>query len=87
MLFSYQLRAEYRAYQYLIKSSNFSNTIVSTKNPVTFEAYHGGPQNIQVTLLKTWMCKGYTGNFRPICDAPEKKLLEALKEKKTKTNR
>lgn len=73
------VQAEYRAFQYFIKSKTFTNTRVSTLNPVAFRAYHGGPQEIEINLLKTWMCPGYTGNFKAICPSPEKQLIEELK--------
>lgn len=73
--------AEYRAFQYLVKSNSFTNTIISTHNPVTFLAYHGEPEQIEINLIKTWMCPGYTGQFKPICPAPEKQILDTLKDR------
>lgn len=73
-------KAEYRAFQYFIKSRNYTNTLISTLNPVAFKAYHGGPVEIEINLLKTWMCPGYTGNFKAICPSPEKVLIQELKK-------
>lgn len=79
-------KAEYRAFQYLIKSDTFTNTIISARNPIAFRAYHGGPQQLEINLLKTWMCPGYTGQFKPICPAPEKQILDELKERSVGVN-
>jgi hypothetical protein len=69
--------AEFRAYQYLVRS-NISDGIttktqasylVSTLNPQMYQSYHGGSM-IQIDLLRTWMCPGYTGSRQKICDHP-----------------
>jgi hypothetical protein len=80
-LLPYVVRAEYRAFQYLIKSDTFTNTITSARSPQAFKAYHGGPSNLEVNLLKTWICPGYTGQFKPICPSPESQIVEQLKER------
>lgn len=69
--------AEYRAYQYLIKSNDpfavatkaNAQYVVSTLNPQMFKSYHGG-SFITVDLLRTWICPGYTGSRKPVCDHP-----------------
>lgn len=78
--------AEYRVYQYTIKNTNQNNNqspeikyIKSTLNPVAYKAYHGGGSSIKVDLLRTWICPGYTGSKKDLCDSPYKKLSkEAL---------
>lgn len=74
---SFSACAEYRAYQYLVKTSDpyavatKSNAqyIVSTLNPQTFQSYHGGGL-VTVDLLRTWICPGYTGSRKIVCDHP-----------------
>lgn len=69
--------AEYRAYQYLVKSNDpyaratkaQARYIVSTLNPQMYQRYHGGSL-VSVDLLRTWICPGYTGKGQPICDHP-----------------
>ena len=69
-IISLQVKAEYRAYQYLVqnieninnKKSQISNTVISTLDPVSYVSYHGGPASTSVTLLNTWMCPGNTSN-------------------------
>jgi hypothetical protein len=69
--------AEYRAYQYLVKSNDpyavatnaKGQYIVSTLNPQMYKSYHGG-SFITVDLLRTWICPGYTGKGQKICDHP-----------------
>lgn len=72
---SFKVMAEYRAYQYLIKSKiNPSNDELktyttiknSTLSPTSFIAYNGGPSTIKIELIHTWMCPGYTSK-KPIC--------------------
>ncbi len=67
--------AEYRAYQYLVKprepaamvTASRPRMVVSSLNPVAYRAYYAGAE---ATLMRTWMCVGYTGQHRPVCPAP-----------------
>lgn len=69
--------AEYRAYQYLVKTNDpyavatkaRAQYIVSTLNPKMYKSYHGG-EFIKIDLLRTWICPGYTGRGQEICDHP-----------------
>jgi len=69
--------AEYRAYQYIVKSTDQfalangaqAQIITSTLNPAMFKSYHGG-SFLTVELLRTWICPGYTGGRKPICPHP-----------------
>lgn len=77
ILISTQVMAEYRAYQYLVKTNDpFAQAtkaqaqyIVSTMSPQMYSRYHGGSY-VSVDLLRTWICPGYTGMRQPICDHP-----------------
>lgn len=74
---SLSAHAEYRAYQYLVKSRDPYATatkadaryIVSTLNPQNYQRYNGG-SFITVDLLRTWICPGYTGRGTEPCDHP-----------------
>lgn len=76
-LFSSPLYAEYRAYQYIVKSNDPyavatrapAQYIVSSLNPQVFKSYHGG-SSVSIELLRTWMCPGYTGFKTVACDHP-----------------
>lgn len=76
-LFSMSASAEYRAYQYLVKTNDpyavatkaKAQYIVSTLNPQMYRSYHGG-NSVTVDLLRTWVCPGYTGHGKAICDHP-----------------
>ena len=77
--------AEYRVYQYIVKSrhpfvnDSDSYTVTSTLDPVSYIAYHGGQESLQVDLLTTWMCKGNTAGRAP-CSSPlanEKQIGES----------
>jgi hypothetical protein len=76
-LFSFSTFAEYRAYQYLVKTNDpyavatkaNAQYIVSTLNPQMFQSYHGG-RSVSVDLLRTWICPGYTGSRKAVCGHP-----------------
>ena len=69
--------AEYRAYQYLVRSNDpyavatkaQAQYIVSTLNPQMFKSYHGGNM-VTVDILRTCICPGYTGKRQEVCDHP-----------------
>ena len=70
--------AEYRAYQYILKSkvlnqsiqsSPMQSIVVSTLSPVSFVAYNGGESAIEATLINSWMCPGHTAK-RATCKPP-----------------
>ena len=73
--------AEYRAYQYIVKTNDAyavatrapAQYIVSTLNPQVFKSYHGG-NSVSVEILRTWMCPGYTGLRTKTCDHPYDKV-------------
>lgn len=77
LLGSCSAHAEYRAFQYLVKSNDpyavatkaQAQYIVSTLNPQMYQSYHGGSR-VSVDLLRTWLCPGYTGLRKPVCDHP-----------------
>ena len=53
-----------------------SYTVTSTLNPVAYIAYHGGADMIEVNILRTWVCRGYTGNGLDQCRSPEQLLAK-----------
>ena len=69
--------AEYRAYQYLVKTNDpyavatkaAPQYIVSTLNPQMYKSYHGG-SFVNIDMLRTWICPGYTGSRMKVCDHP-----------------
>jgi hypothetical protein len=69
--------AEYRAYQYLVKTRDPYATatkadaryIVSSLNPSNYQRFHGG-SFVTVDLLRTWICPGYTGRGTEPCAHP-----------------
>lgn len=70
--------AEYRAYQYYVRSrypSPFDKKtyiVTSTLDPVSYLSYHGGEEAISTELIRSWMCKGHTAKLRP-CPSPLEK--------------
>ena len=73
--------AEYRAYQYLVKTihSNAMTTdgspqvVTSTLHPGAFKSYYGAG-SITIDLLRSWMCPGHTGYSRPACSHPYERM-------------
>lgn len=69
--------AEYRVYQYYVKSRIHNPKdadayqVISTLDPISYKAYHGGGEAIKVDMIRTWTCPGHTGNRKPICPAPD----------------
>lgn len=76
-LIALEAQAEYRAYQYIVQSNDPyavatkapAQYIVSTLNPQMYKSYHGGSR-INIDLLRTWICPGYTGRNQRVCDHP-----------------
>lgn len=75
--------AEYRVYQYIIKNKLDSQQIgkaivkVSTLDPVSFVAYNGGVNSVEVDLLRTWLCPGDTSK-KDTCRSPYRELSSEL---------
>lgn len=82
LIFSFHSWAEYRVYQYLVRNTvktpdtKDAHMITSSLDPMSFKAYHGGGRLVQVDLLRTWICPGYTGERAQYCPSPYDKLLE-----------
>lgn len=82
-LYSAQALCEYRVYQYYVRSklqsvSNVPSEIVtSTLNPVSYIAYHGGKESIEVNLLRSWQCMGNTSK-QPVCTISEGRELTEI---------
>ena len=74
------LNAEYRAYQYEVRPAeenrNERYIVTSTLNPTSFPAYHGGGAALKITLLKSWMCMGYTGGYQDFCPSPQNEFVQ-----------
>ena len=85
LLYSGTLRAEYRVYQYYVKSKTprlddqKPYLVTSTLDPISYLAYHGGNQSIKIDLLRTWPCHGYTGGNKEICKGPLESSLAGVK--------
>lgn len=85
LLMSSTCFSEYRVYQYSLTNKistakdqpNFQ-VVLSTLDPVSYIAYNGGSQLVEVDLLRTWICPGHTGQGKDICDNPYGKLPEGL---------
>lgn len=73
---------EYRVFQYYVKPSHpfsmdtQSYLVTSTLDPTTYLSYHGGKESLKVDLLRSWTCKGFTGNRKEYCRPP----LEVLEK-------
>jgi hypothetical protein len=80
LFFAHTAMAEYRVYQYVVKNkinikdAPNSHVIISTLNPRSYISYNGGSNLINVDLLRTWMCPGFTGLRKKTCDSPYGRL-------------
>lgn len=67
--------SDIRIYQYLVVNKNNDqklgkqNIITSSLDPIAYISYHGGKRNIEVDLLRTWMCFGHTAQAKH-CPSP-----------------
>lgn len=72
--------AEYRVYQYSVKSKlqmprdQKAYIVTSTLDPTSYLSYNGGNEALKIDLMRTWTCKGYTGNGKEICSPPEEAI-------------
>ncbi len=81
LLSAMSAQAEYRVYQYLVKTKNTQAMVNeaqalshrSTLNPVAFLAYHGGRSAVDITLQRSWMCPGHTGR-KEYCRHPSERI-------------
>ncbi len=81
LLYAATATAEYRAFQYSVRSTvekkfdTQSYLVISTLDPVSYRAYHGGAESLQINVVRTWMCLGHTGQGKDICQSPESLLI------------
>jgi hypothetical protein len=79
------VHAEYRVYEYLVRSVNQipqdkgTYIVTSTLFPSAYLAYHGG-DSIQIDLLKSWLCPGYTGGLKKICSSPYEAFTKSVEK-------
>ena len=79
-LTSTQAFSEYRVYQYYVRSKiqNLSpvgaEVVTSTLDPISYVAYHGGKDSVEVNLLRSWQCLGNTSKEQ-VCSISEGKEL------------
>ena len=78
------VRAEYRVFQYYVKSKFEtpsdvnSYLITSTLDPVSYMAYHGGSDSIKIDMVRSWKCLGFTGQGMNTCPSPYAKAKKEL---------
>lgn len=76
LILSSTAMAEYRVYQYYVRAKapmpqdKDAYLVTSTLNPTSYVSYHGGNESIEIELLRSWMCKGHTGETQKYCSAP-----------------
>ena len=81
LVLSQTAMAEYRVYQYYVKSKIptirdvKAYIVTSTLDPVSYIAYNGGSTAIKIDQLRSWMCKGDTSK-QSVCKAPFDTLAE-----------
>lgn len=79
-------QAEYRVYQYYVRSKvaniNPANAtlVTSTLDPLSYAAYNGGVNSVEVNLLRSWICFGNTSKKAPCTISEGKELSEGYIE-------
>lgn len=70
--FPLALQAEYRVFLLRLgpKDSDKFKTFKSTLDPLQYPFYYQVPKDFVVEYTDTWMCKGTTAHFQPLCDKP-----------------
>lgn len=80
LLNTQQVFSEYRVYQYYVRPKILNLTIVSaelvtsTLDPISYVAYHGGEESVEVNLLRSWQCMGNTSKAQ-FCSISEGREL------------
>ena len=79
---SFTASTEYRVYQYEIIPPEGGRPdgeyiVTDTLDPAAFSVYHGGETASEIRLLRTWMCRGFTGGRQVLCPSPAKNLPAA----------
>jgi hypothetical protein len=66
-------RAEYRAFDLIIivDGSKSVRHVLSNLDPVQYVGYYSLNAHEKIYYEDTWMCKGRTGDFQPICPNPK----------------
>ena len=74
------VHAEYRAYELEVTDildcrinkleKCKRHKVPTAMSPDLYMRTHGGQERIGVILLATWMCRGDTSRFRPVCPRP-----------------
>jgi len=67
--------AEYRAFNLRIEkidNPEVYRETISNLDPQQYRGYYPIQNDEHIYYTDSWMCKGRTGSFRKICDAPER---------------
>lgn len=71
-IYSQKVVAEYRAYELELRSSSGETRLIrSTFDQIQYRGYHMIPKGAQLSYVRSWMCKGSTHGFKPICTPPQ----------------
>ena len=64
--------AEYRAFELVIynSTSGQERVVISNLDPRQYRKYFPVKLDEAISYRNTWMCRGNTSNFKPICLAP-----------------
>ena len=67
--------AEYRAFDLIITNTVTKGVrhVLSNFDPIQYAGYGDLNANEQIWYQDTWMCRGRTGDFAPICPNPNPK--------------
>lgn len=65
-------KAEYRAYRLKINNTTTGQEriVLSTLDHIQYPGYHPVNANETVQYVESWMCRGNTSGYKPICAQP-----------------
>jgi hypothetical protein len=70
------VRAEYRAFELVItdSTSGQERVVISSLDPLQYRHYQPVRAFEKIVYRDTWMCRGNTSNFKPVCAKPEPRV-------------
>jgi hypothetical protein len=81
-----EAHAEYRAFELVIANpaTGQERVVVSNLDPRRYRHYYPVKAGEEITYRQTWMCRGNTSQFKPVCPKPADSAPPATTEVPTK---
>lgn len=78
----FSAHAEYRAFLLEVKNPDGAvvKTFKSSLDPDQYRGFYPLQDGESITYIDTWMCRGRTENFQPICASPREQMPTSVGE-------